>query len=342
VVGPIPRHLTAKPDPSWIRWSKQNRPSHWLYDHKTDDRPFGHDCATGQSYRRLTGPIRGQLVGRRNKHGVVPGRFGNRKPQMYRTAAFFGWPVLMGKTGSVVAAILGMAGFQTFPDQAKQPTLNQTKMNNSQVGTVRAPFKEGFRSFSLRSQEPALDSSLLRCAVRDAFAKSQQQYDILRVATAAYESSGEVQGFSSKQYDASNLGRASENCIATGAEESGRQLYFRHSHKPFNATTPRSYGCTNHNAGERHVHPVLALRIFGVTRTSGEPLYQETRSGQSPHGFNPQGDYFIDFGGSQPQSGNDGTRFSNKVTGGTSSSSVDFQNPPSTSQRGQKRPSQVS
>jgi len=55
---------------------------------------------------------------------------------------------------------------------------------------------------------------------------------------------------------------------------------------------------------------------IGVPKNLGNPFYQETDPVTNPHGFNPQGTNFIDFGlGANPNPAPDGTRFFNKVPG---------------------------
>jgi cytochrome c peroxidase len=55
---------------------------------------------------------------------------------------------------------------------------------------------------------------------------------------------------------------------------------------------------------------------IGVPKNPLNPFYQETDPVSNPHGFNPQGTNFIDFGlGANPNPAPDGTRFFNQVPG---------------------------
>jgi len=138
-----------------------------LYDH-TLSNPSGYACATCHVLQTgFTGPDSTVNLFGGQQPGVVPGRFGARKPQMYAYAAFS--PVGPFFDAAAEVWIGGDFWDGRVPDlsgQAKQPPLNPNEMNNTPVGPF-PPFREGFHRFSLRSSRtgPIL-ISFCRCLVR--------------------------------------------------------------------------------------------------------------------------------------------------------------------------------
>jgi cytochrome c peroxidase len=157
----------------------------------------------------------------------------------------------------------------------------------------------------------------LRVFGKDAFANfpPQQIYELFALATAAYESSGEVNGFSSK-YDASKFGTPAKNQYTlTPSEERGRQLYFGQAQCSACHSSAALPGVQAITQG-KDTFTMYCYANIGVPKNLGNPFYQETDPVTNPHGFNPQGTNFIDFGlGANPNPAPDGTRFFNKVPG---------------------------
>ena len=171
-----------------------------------------------------------------------------------------------------------------------------------------------------RSRTVRTASSSSRSTEPTSFTKNTvpQLYTLITEAEAAYESSGEVCQFSSK-YDASKYGVPPQNRYTLSAsEERGRQLYF-------------GIGTKNAHCAECHSSsafpPVLAttngkdtftmycFANIGVPKNFANPFYQETDCTSNPHGCNPLGTNFIDYGlGGNPNPAPDGTVFNNPAT----------------------------
>jgi cytochrome c peroxidase len=152
---------------------------------------------------------------------------------------------------------------------------------------------------------------------QDAFAKytPQQIYDLFASATAAYQSTGEVNAFSSK-YDASKYGTPPMNLYTLSAsEERGRQLYFGqaqcfqcHSSAGLQDVTLATKG--------KETFSMYCYANIGVPKNPLNPYYQQTDPVTNPDGFNPLGTNYIDYGlGSNPNPAPDGTKFFNNVPG---------------------------
>jgi cytochrome c peroxidase len=190
-------------------------------------------------------------------------------------------------------------------------------MNNFPVGPF-PPLQGGFSPLLAEKLKNRPYTSLfLQVYGQDAFAKftPQQIYDLFALAVAAYESTGEVNSFSSK-YDASKFGTPAQNLYTLSpSEERGRQLYFGqgqcfqcHSSAGLQDVTLATKG--------KETFTMYCFANIGVPKNPLNPFYQETDPVSNPHGFNPQGTNYIDFGlGANPNPAPDGTRFFNKVPG---------------------------
>ena len=227
IVGPLPPPPIP---PDEVRLTPVEKLGKFmLYDH-TLSNPTGYACATCHVLQTgFTGPDSLVNLFGGQQPGVVPGRFGARKPQMYAYAAFS--PVGPFFDADLAVWIGGDFWDGRVPDlsgQAKQPPLNPNEMNNTPVGPF-PPVQGGFSPLlAEKLKDRPYTPLFLRVFGRDAFAKfpPQQIYELFALATAAYEPSGEVNAFSSK-YDASKFGTPAKNLYTlTASEERGRQLYF--------------------------------------------------------------------------------------------------------------------
>jgi cytochrome c peroxidase len=276
--------------------------------------PAGYACATCHSPGTgFTGPISQINLLAGPQPGVRVGRFGHRKPQTYAYAVFS--PEGPFFDADFAAAYVG-GGFWDgrVPDataQARMPFLDPDEMANTPTNGIFPPLAGGFSA--LVSQKA---TTKYRAQFEAAFGPGiieattpAEQYILVTAAIATFEGSAEVCQFSSK-YDASKFGvPPGTGYTLTASEERGRQLYFGkalcstcHS----SAMDPPVLDQTN----GKDTFSMYCYANIGVPRNAGNPFYQETDCTTNPHGCNPQGTNFVDFGlGSNPNPGLDGTRF---------------------------------
>jgi cytochrome c peroxidase len=289
-----------------------------LYDH-TLSNPSGYACATCHVPEAgFTGPDSAVNLFSGPQPGIVPGRFSNRKPQNLAYAAF-------SPVGPVFNATLAVWLGGDFwdgrgPDlsgQAQQPPINPNEMANTPVGPF-PPLQGGFSPLLAEKLKSRPYTSLfLKVYGQDAFAKytPQQIYTLFSLAVAAYESTGEVNGFSSK-YDASKYGTPANNLyMLSASEERGRQLYFGQG-QCFQCHSSAQLSDVMQATKGKETFTMYCYANIGVPKNPLNPYYQETNPVTNPHGFNPLGTNYIDYGlGSNPNPAPDGTRFYNKVPG---------------------------
>jgi cytochrome c peroxidase len=289
-----------------------------LYDH-TLSNPSGYACATCHVPEAgFTGPdsLVNQFGG--PQPGVVPGRFSNRKPQSYVYAAFCPvGPVFNANLGVWIGGDFWDGRVPDLSGQAKQPPINPNEMANTPVGPY-PPLQGGYSPLLAEKLKNRPYTPLfLQVYGQDAFAKytPQQIYDLFASATAAYQSTGEVNAFSSK-YDASKYGTPAMNLYTLSAsEERGRQLYFGqaqcfqcHSSAGLQDVTLATKG--------KETFSMYCYANIGVPKNPLNPYYQQTDPVTNPYGFNPLGTNYIDYGlGSNPNPAPDGTKFFNNVPG---------------------------
>jgi cytochrome c peroxidase len=289
-----------------------------LYDH-TLSNPPGYACATCHVPEAgFTGPDSSVNLFGGPQPGVVPGRFSNRKPQSYVYAAFCPvGPVFRASLGVYIGGDFWDGRVPDLSGQAKQPPINPNEMANTPIGPY-PPLQGGYSPLLAEKLKNRPYTPLfLQVYGQDVFAKytPQQLYDLFALAVAAYESTGEVNPFSS-EYDASKFGTPAKNLYALSAsEERGRQLYFGraqcfqcHSSAGLTDVTLATKG--------KETFTMYCYANIGVPKNPLNPYYQQTDPVTNPHGFNPLGTNYIDYGlGSNPNPAPDGTRFFNKVPG---------------------------
>jgi cytochrome c peroxidase len=134
-------------------------------------------------------------------------------------------------------------------------------------------------------------------------------------AIAAYESTGELNQFSSK-YDASPFGvPPMSKYTLTASEERGRQLFFG---KAICNTCHSSTGNPSIQfiTKGKDTFSMYCYANIGVPRNVRNPYYENTDCKTNPHGCNPQGTAYIDYDlGNNPNPAPDGTRFYNTNPG---------------------------
>jgi cytochrome c peroxidase len=316
IAGPLPPPVMAPDEIALTPVEKLGK--FMLYD-DTLSNPPGYACATCHVPEAgFTGPdsLVNQFGG--PQPGVVPGRFGNRKPQSYVYAAFSPvGPFFNANKGVWIGGDFWDGRVPDLSGQAKQPPINPNEMNNTPVGPF-PPVQGGFSQLLAEKLKSRPYTPLfLQVYGQDAFAKfpPQQIYELFALAVAAYESTGEVNGFSSK-YDASKYGTPAQNLYTLSAsEERGRQLYFGQA-QCFQCHSSAALPNVTLATQGKETFTMYCYANIGVPRNVLNPYYQETDPVTNPHGFNPLGTNYIDYGlGSNPNPAPDGTRFFNNVPG---------------------------
>jgi cytochrome c peroxidase len=286
-----------------------------IYDH-TLSNPPGYACATCHiPSTGHTGPLSQVNANAGPQPGVVPGRFGRRKPQTYNYAtlspegpyfdnvaqAFLGGNFWDGRAADSAA-------------QALDPLVDPNEMANINRGTSAHPFNPlVVQKIKTRSY-----SNLFKRAYgQNVFTKynPQQLYILVGEAMAAFEDSGEVNAFSSK-YDASRFGVPPRNLYTlTASEERGRQLFFGNA-LCFQCHSSTGLPVLQAVTGGKDTFTMYCFANIGIPRNPLNPFYQETNGATNPFGFNPLGTNFIDLGlGGNPNPAPNGMKFFNTILG---------------------------
>jgi cytochrome c peroxidase len=306
-----------------------------LFDHTLSDPP-GYACFTCHVPETgFTGPSSEINAFGGPMPGVVPGRFGNRKPMTYAMSTFS--PIGPFFDSNLGVFLGGQFWDGREPDeshQARQPFVNPNEMANIPTNGIFPELQGGFSALVVQKVQSRPYTPLFkRVYGKDVFNKytTQQLYFVITDAIAAFEASAEINQFSSK-FDASRFGTPPQNLYTlTPSEERGRQMYFGLFKRPDG--TPVNAECSACHASNPGVNnPGLAtvqaetdgketFTMFcyaniGVPKNPNNPFYEQTDPTINPNGFNPLGTNFIDFGlGLNPNLGTDGTRFFNTTPG---------------------------
>jgi cytochrome c peroxidase len=265
--------------------------------------------------------------------GPLPGRAGNRTPKSYAYVAFR--PIGPFFDSKFTQDYIGGAFWDgRVPDlitQAMQPFLNPNEMNNTPANGIYPPVYGGYSTLiskkvttKYRTQfEAAFGPGIIERTTR------AEQYVLTCMAAAAFMGSAEVNQFSSK-FDASKFGvPPQDKYTLTDAEERGRVLFFGkatcnqcHSASVFPPILDVSKG--------KDTFSCYAFSSDGVPKNPKNPFYLETNPKGNPHGYNPEGAKFLDYGlGANPNLAPDGkTKFFNKTPGDIAQFRGLFQIPP--------------
>jgi len=283
--------------------------------------PPGYSCF--QCHAPTTGGTSGLSsvtnLGAGPQPGVIPGRSGPRRPQTYTYAAFS--PTGPYFDAEFAAAWVGGTFWDgRTPDlsgQAHQPFINPDEMNNTPTNGIFPPTFGGFSALVVQKVKAKYPAQFQAAFGHDVFTTLTvpQLYDLICQTLAAYESSGEVNQFSSK-YDASKFGvPPGTGYTLTASEERGRQLYFG-----IGTTNAHCWECHSSAlfppvqaiTGGKNTFSMYCFANIGVPKNFNNPIYQETDCVSNPHGCNPLGTKFIDTGlAGNPNPAPDGTVFNN-------------------------------
>ena len=287
-----------------------------LYDTTMSD-PVGYACA--QCHAPSTGFTSGleSIVNLRGgpQPGVVPGRFGPRRPYTYPYAAFSPEGPYYDTQNAVWIGGNFWDGraFDTSV-QAQGPPINPDEMNNTPVGTAPNQYPPLLvQKLMHRPYTPLIK----KIYGKDVFTKytPRQIFEIWGEAIAAFEASGEICQFSSK-YDASQFGVPAQNLYTLSAsEERGRQLYFGGAQCSACHSSLGQPGIQIETEGKDTL-TMYCFANIGVPKNPGNPYYEETDPVSNPTGYNPLGTNFVDFGlGGNAVGSLDGTKFFNTTPG---------------------------
>ena len=204
--------------------------------------------------------------------------------------------------------------------QARQPFLNPDEMNNTPTNGVYPPPAGGYSALVVEKVERSSYAPLFKKIYgANAFTKYTipDLYTLITELEAAYESSGEICQFSSK-YDDTKYGVPPGTHTLSASEERGRQLYFGIG--PKNAHCAECHSSSKipyilKTTNGKDTFTMYCFANIGVPRNYNNPFYQATDCTSNPHGCNPLGTNFIDYGlGANPNPAPGGQVFDNPAT----------------------------
>jgi cytochrome c peroxidase len=298
-----------------------------LYD-TTMSNPTGYACA--QCHAPSTGLSTGleSIVNLRGgpQPGVVPGRFGPRKPMSYGYAAYSPEGPYYDTEHAVWIGGNFWDGraFDTSV-QAQGPPINPDEMNNTAVGTAPNQYPPLLVEKLMHRPYTPLIKQIYG---PDVFTKytPRQIFEIWGEAIAAFEASADICQFSSK-YDASVYGVPAQNKYTlTASEERGRILYGVGPNPDNNPKFGQAQCFACHSSatllgvqdetGGKDTFTMYCFANIGVPKNPGNPYYEETDPISNPLGYNPLGRKFIDWGlGGNAVGSLDGTKFFDETPG---------------------------
>jgi cytochrome c peroxidase len=325
VGGPLPP-VPTPPDVTKLE-PIEKLGKYMLYDDTMSD-PSGYACA--QCHAPSTGFTSGleSIVNLRGgpQPGVVPGRFGPRKPYTYPYAAYSPEGPYYDTEHQVWIGGNFWDGraFDTSV-QAQGPPINPDEMNNMAVGTAPNQYPPVLvKKLESRPYTPLIK----QIYGQDVFTKytPRQIFEIWGEAIAAFEASGDICQFSSK-YDASQYGTPPQNLYTLSAsEERGRILYGVGPNPNNDPNYGRAQCFACHSSATllgvqdetegKDTFTMYCFANIGVPKNPGNPYYEETDPISNPLGYNPLGRNFIDWGlGGNAVGSLDGTKFYNSTPG---------------------------
>jgi cytochrome c peroxidase len=249
--------------------------------------------------------------------GIIPKRFGHRKPQAVTYAAYSPYGPYFSDDLQVWLG--GNFWDGRAPDtsaQARMPFLDADEMANVPVGPY-PPHSGGFSPLVAEKlkERPYAPLFVEAFGFGDFASSDAEIYAMATQAIAAYEASAEVNQFSSK-FDASSYGTPPMNKYRFNrSEANGMALFFGNaqcSQCHSSATLAPVLGAT----GGRDAFTMYCYANIGVPKNPNNPFYKETDGASNPHGFNPLGAAFIDLGlGANLNPSPGGMRFMNASPG---------------------------
>lgn len=228
-----------------------------LFFDKNLSSPAGQACATCHAPEvGFTGPNSNINLKTGVYPGAAPGRFGNRKPPSAAYASFSPKRTYSAKDETWVGGQFWDGRMDDLVAQAKGPFLNPLEMNNATAEEVVAKVRNS--KYRGLFEQVYGNSSL---------SEAEEAFDLIAQAIAAYESSHEVNAFSSK-YDYYLAGQAQ----LTAQEARGLALFGGKA----NCTA-----CHPHQRGDDGSPPLFTDFSYdnvGAPRNRANPFYRADAS----------------------------------------------------------------
>lgn len=241
-----------------------------IFFDKSLSTPAGQSCASCHAPEvGFTGPDSKVNLKTAVYPGASPGAFANRKPPSVAYASFSPKRHYNAKDQTWVGGQFWDGRADDLVAQAKGPFLNPLEMNNASAADVVAKVRQSkYRGLfeSVYGQNSLSPDN------------SEEAFDLIAQAIAAYESSREVNSFSSK-YDYYLAGRVR----LTAKEDRGLRLF---------AGKANCTSCHPHQAddGSPPLFTDYTYDNVGTPRNAGNPFYRAAAS------VNPAGPQYKDFG----------------------------------------------
>ncbi|MBS0208251.1 MAG: cytochrome C [Planctomycetes bacterium] len=267
-----------------------------LFFDTTLSNPAGMSCASCHAPQvGFTYPDSDENLDAGPVEGVVPGRFGNRKPPTVSYASFIPHgptPMPVGQNGQTifVGGLFWDGRAPDLPTQAGMPFVNPNEMNDI-VHNLAAP--ELVVQQVLKNHLPQFVQAYGAGA---AHGSTSDIFKLICAAIATWESTPEVSPFNSK-FDAVMAGRAQ----FTPSELSGFRLFTGSATgRAGGAPMPKHAQCSACHS----LQPGPGRDLFtnngyfntGVPKNPDNPFYNETDAVNNPLGYNPLGAAYIDLG----------------------------------------------
>jgi cytochrome c peroxidase len=227
--------------------------------------------------------------------GIVAGRFGNRKPPTISYAKYIpsGPPFFSSSMGSYVGGLFWDGRANVLSTQIPFPLLSPNEMNNDLHG-VEDPelaVQKVANGASAKLFEQAFGAHVFSLP-------SEEVFQFICQAIAAYEQSAEVSPFTSK-YDAFLTGKATLNA----SELNGLRLITGSlTGRPGGRNNSRFAQCvlchgipSSPSAGP-DLWTNSCYANIGVPKNPNNPYYNQTNAAANPLGYNPAGRAYIDLG----------------------------------------------
>ena len=311
VLEPLP--APAQP-PNIVTLSTGEQLGKDLFYDATLSHPEGYSCATCHNPQTdFTGPSSPVNRAAGPLPGVIPGRFGRRNAQSIPYATFSprGPYLTSAEGGTYIGGTFWDGRTPDTATQARMPFLDQNEMANLPVGAY-PPHAGGYSPLLARKLADRPYAGLFESFFgREVFQTStdEQLYELAGAAIAVYEASAEINPFSSK-YDASTNGTPPMHLYTfTPTEENGRVLFFGKA-ECFECHSSTNLDSVNQATHGKDTFTMYCYANLGTPKNLENPFYANTNEAANPHGCNPLGADFIDYGlGANPNPAPDGTRF---------------------------------
>ena len=267
-----------------------------LFQDTTLSNPPGMSCATCHSpqtgfafpnsaINAALGPV----------PGIVPGRFGNRKPPQISYVALLpkGPPTFNPLAQTYQGGFFFDGRASDLVSQATMPFQNPNEMNNV-VNNVGSP------ALVVQKVSCGPNAGLFKQVYGPAVFTQPTSQVFLQIASAiaAFEASPAVSPLTS-QYDAYLAGKAALSPSAMH----GLQLFTGTTNgRPGGPAYAKNANCSichalsNNLAAGPDLFSVSTFHNLGVPKNPNNPYYQLTNSKADPVGFNPLGGAYIDYG----------------------------------------------